>query len=124
MVLFKADARAFDLARSLAAAAWSEGRDLTDVGVIAAVLDELELDSSDLAGRLADPDLRQALVHETEDALEAGVFGVPIFEYEGELFWGHDRLRHLSARLWGRLRPARQRSQALLERPVGVERRR
>ena len=32
-------------------------------------------------------------------AIDAGVFGVPTFELDGELFWGHDRLEHLAARL-------------------------
>jgi 2-hydroxychromene-2-carboxylate isomerase len=34
-----------------------------------------------------------------EEAEAAGVFGVPTFIYEGELFWGTDRIDFLKERL-------------------------
>ena len=54
---------------------------------------EAELESADLPAR------HEAAVGA---ALEAGVFGVPTFEADGELFWGNDRLvlleHHLAVR--------------------------
>ena len=32
----------------------------------------------------------------TEDAIHRGVFGVPTFEVDGELFWGADSIEFLS----------------------------
>jgi 2-hydroxychromene-2-carboxylate isomerase len=34
-----------------------------------------------------------------EEAHSDGIFGVPIFVYRGELFWGHDRIPLLEERL-------------------------
>lgn len=124
MTLFARDAQALELARRLAAAAWADGRDLTEVSVIESVLSDLGLDGDGIAGRISEQDCKQALIRNTEEALDAGVFGVPTFEFEGELFWGRDRMPHLAERLWGNLRPSRHRSSAMLTRPSGVERQR
>jgi 2-hydroxychromene-2-carboxylate isomerase len=76
-------------------------------------LRELELDEPDaIAGLLAElgvaPDLyraylagdgRDAYARCEREAEEDHVFGVPIFLFRGEPFWGHDRLPLLEARL-------------------------
>ena len=36
-----------------------------------------------------------------QEAHSDGIFGVPIFVYCGELFWGHDRIPLLEERLSG-----------------------
>ena len=54
------------------------------------------LDASNLAERIAAPEVKGGVRASTEAALEAGVFGVPTFEVDGQLFWGHDRLPHLA----------------------------
>jgi len=124
MWLFREAPEALVLARGLAAATWRMGRDLTRVEVLESVVTEVGLDAAELKERIAAPEAKRGLVEETEAAFEAGVFGVPTFGFEGELFWGHDRLGHLAARLGGLLPPSRPASAPLLERPVGIERRR
>ncbi|CAN5772286.1 hypothetical protein BH20GEM1_BH20GEM1_14120 [soil metagenome] len=108
--LFGDDPRALELAVALASACWGEGRDLTDWNVLAEIVGRVGLGSpaaagsaADLAALASEPEVKQALQQRTAAAIEAGVFGVPTFELEGELFWGHDRLEHLAARLEGRL---------------------
>ena len=94
--LFREDARALQLARALSTAAWGEGRDLTDPEVRADVVASVGLDAEGLAERIAAPEVKDGVRRSTEAALAAGVFGVPTFEVDGQLFWGHDRLPHLA----------------------------
>ena len=44
-----------------------------------------------------DPAVKDILRKNTEQALERGVFGVPTFEVDGELFWGADSIEFLKA---------------------------
>lgn len=115
---------AFVAARALADAAWGAGRDLTDVAVLADALAEAGLDATDLAARIAAPDAKAAVRAATEQALDAGVFGVPTFVLDGELFWGHDRMDALGRRLGGEPAPDAGALERILARPRGIDRRR
>ncbi len=42
----------------------------------------------------------------TEEAIAAGVFGSPTYVYQGELFWGQDRLDMLDEAITLDLAPA------------------
>lgn len=44
----------------------------------------------DVAARIADPQVKERLRENTQEAIAAGVFGVPTFVARGELFWGDD----------------------------------
>lgn len=59
----------------------------TDDGV-AAMADRLGI--ADVETSLSDPRVKEALRQNTDEAVQAGVFGVPTFVVEGELFWGND----------------------------------
>jgi len=122
--LFRSEPAALRLAVRLAAACWGEGRDLTDPAVLGAVVAGAGLDPADLERRIGAAEVKDGLRALTDDAVSQGVFGVPTFVCDGELFWGHDRLEHLAARLSGRVPPARTLIGDLLERPRGAERRR
>ena len=121
--LFREHPRAIELAAALANACWADGRPLTDPAVIAEVLAAEGFDARDLAARIADPGVKQELRRLTAQALEDGVFGVPSFVWEDELFWGHDRMEHLAERLEGKLPPATREAEAMLARPRGADRR-
>ena len=41
--------------------------------------------------RLADPAVKARLKRANDEAIAAGVFGVPFFLVDGEPFWGNDR---------------------------------
>jgi 2-hydroxychromene-2-carboxylate isomerase len=124
MHLFREDPEAPRLAAQLADACWGDGRPLTDPGVLADVVSAVGLDAGGLAERSAAPDVKQGLRRATEEAVAMGVFGVPTFVHDGELFWGHDRMPHLAARIRGELPPADDLARAILARPRGAERRR
>ena len=65
---------------------------------IAAVLDELGLARADFHGYLGG-DGAAAYAQAQEEAASDHVFGVPLFLFDGEPFWGHDRLPILEQRL-------------------------
>ncbi len=49
----------------------------------------------------ADPAVKDQLKTNTEEAIAAGVFGVPAYEVDGKLFWGFDALPMLADYLRG-----------------------
>jgi 2-hydroxychromene-2-carboxylate isomerase len=70
-----------------------EGRDL---GELQAVLDAgalVGLQAGELEQALASEDIKSALRARTEEALTAGVFGVPSVVIGEELYWGDDSLQ-------------------------------
>jgi 2-hydroxychromene-2-carboxylate isomerase len=58
-------------------------------------------DPSGLVRSASSPEIKQRLRHQTDDAIARGVFGVPMFEVEGELFWGYDDFPYLELFLAG-----------------------
>ena len=58
----------------------------------------------------------------TDEALKQGVFGVPTFIVDGELFWGHDRMDLLARHLNGSVPPASGLTERMLARPRAVVR--
>ena len=83
---------------------------------------DVGLDAGSLEERIAAPAIKDSLRSSTQQALEAGVFGVPTFRCRKELFWGHDRLDQLAAHLDGRLRISTDQSASMEERPRGADR--
>ncbi|HKY61547.1 MAG TPA: 2-hydroxychromene-2-carboxylate isomerase [Gemmatimonadota bacterium] len=120
--VFQDDERALRLAVRLASLCWGEGQPLTHLETLIAAVDECRLPAAGLAERIASPEIKDRLRANTEEALEAGVFGVPTFIWEGELFWGHDRLEHLADRLTGRLGSPEERGRVIAARPKGAGR--
>ena len=49
-------------------------------------------DPDRVLARAESEEIVEALVHQTAVATDLGLFGVPSFVVEGELFWGDDRL--------------------------------
>lgn len=88
---------------SLFTAAWQAQQDLADWAVIAQHLQQqgLQLKAAEAEAACSQPEIKALLQQHTEQALAAGVFGVPSFELvlpaeQGRrLLWGHDRLGHL-----------------------------
>ncbi|MCC6196309.1 MAG: 2-hydroxychromene-2-carboxylate isomerase [Burkholderiales bacterium] len=67
---------------------WRDGR-LPDLPIEwAELVHDLRLPDAD--GRIADADVKDALRHNTEEAIGRGVFGVPTLAVGDELFWGVD----------------------------------
>ena len=72
---------------------WMSGENPTDAARFSSLCAELKVDPA----RLADPQIKQALKNNTTEAATRGVFGVPSFAVDGEVFWGADSLEFLTA---------------------------
>jgi 2-hydroxychromene-2-carboxylate isomerase len=84
-----------ELARRLFRFVWAQGRSTDNPGDWQALL--AELGARDADERIADPGVKDTLRCNTEQALDAGVFGVPGFVVDGEVFWGYDAMDFLCA---------------------------
>ena len=69
---------------------WKHGQDINAVPTLAALAQQLDI--PDAQSALADPQVKQRLLHNTAAAVERGIYGVPTFDFAGELFWGADAL--------------------------------
>ncbi|MGE0327104.1 MAG: 2-hydroxychromene-2-carboxylate isomerase [Polyangiaceae bacterium] len=79
-----------EASHALFEAYWVRGDDLEDPSVVAAALNGAGLDGARAVAEA--PNHKQALIDDTRAAFEAGVFGVPTFRVDQELYWGQDRL--------------------------------
>jgi 2-hydroxychromene-2-carboxylate isomerase len=67
---------------------WVQGRDVSDQAAVADLARELDI--ADPRAALSDANIKQTLRSNTEWAATRGVFGVPTFVVDDEIFWGHD----------------------------------
>ena len=56
------------------------------------ILQELNLDKEDTLNKAQSSEINNQYLDNTDKAYKNGVFGSPTFIYEGEVFWGDDRL--------------------------------
>lgn len=98
MLFARSQGRLWEFCDPLLAAFWRRGFDLESPAQVQAALVAAGLSASDWRGYLqrgAASDF--ALASQRADAL--GVFGAPSFVYQGELFWGGDRMDLLARRM-------------------------
>ncbi|PTD98769.1 2-hydroxychromene-2-carboxylate isomerase [Pandoraea apista] len=79
-----------DVVRTIFRFIWAEGRDVTDAQGWQDLCERLGLPADDAIARAEAPETKAALRTNTETAIAAGIFGVPTFAYDGELYWGDD----------------------------------
>jgi 2-hydroxychromene-2-carboxylate isomerase len=110
------------LAVRLLDAACSDGRDITSDSVIHEVADSIGLDGQEFLERAHTDEVKQRLRLQTERAIQAGVFGVPSFVVDGEIFWGNGRLHFLKEHLQGKLPTDTTKLEEILARPRAADR--
>ena len=74
---------------------WERQSKLDDPVAIAAALKQAGLDGERLMSRINDPQVKQALLSNTQTAFERGAFGSPTFFVNDEIYFGKDRLAEL-----------------------------
>ncbi len=72
---------------------WTSGEDAGDPRRVERLCRLLGVDPA----RLAEPDVKDALRRNTDEAAARGVFGVPSFVVDDEVFWGADAIDFLKA---------------------------
>ncbi|WP_425403290.1 2-hydroxychromene-2-carboxylate isomerase [Hwanghaeella sp.] len=80
------------LSLALMRGCWAEDKDLADEGTVAAIATAQGMDGAALLQKSKSDDVIARFEKYTEDAIEAGVFGMPWYQVDGEPFWGQDRL--------------------------------
>jgi 2-hydroxychromene-2-carboxylate isomerase len=88
-------------ALALFSACWERGEDISDEAALVRIANGSDLDGARLVAATREPEIKQQLAAATEQAIAAGVFGVPTFQLGDELFWGGDRVEALLWRLEG-----------------------
>lgn len=80
-------------------AVWADERDIGDEASLIAIAAENGLDGEALLADAGTEAVTDAYEANTKAAMDVGVFGVPTFDLDGELFWGQDRLDLLARAL-------------------------
>lgn len=110
-------------------AVWVEAEDLSDRSAMARVCESMNRSPAEMFAAADSPEAKSQLRRETEEAIAAGVFGVPSLAIDGEIFWGYDDfpqaaqqlqgidpLDEAAAKRWKKLSPSAVRSEASRER--------
>ncbi len=72
---------------------WEQQLNMGDPDVYHGVLEAAGLPAQEFASGNADPEIKQALINVTEEAIARGTFGSPTFFVGDEIFFGKDRLQ-------------------------------
>jgi len=84
--------RGLAFAVAASTARFGRGRDLGDLAVLEEVAAIVGLDPAGVVEAAQDPARHAQVEAGITAGMQAGVFGVPFFVYEGHHFWGNDRL--------------------------------
>lgn len=69
-----------------------DDRDIADATVVGEIAQEVGIDSAQFAAGIQQPEIKELLKVQVDQAIAAGIFGAPAIIVDGELFWGNDRL--------------------------------
>ena len=96
--LHDGSAAAMRISGAVFAAVWAQERHIADEKVLAELLAECGL-SPDRLEQSYSQTVQERYEANTEQAIQAGVFGAPSYVIEGEQFWGQDRLDFVARKL-------------------------
>lgn len=86
------DGRGVQFVEALLPAIWEQDLDVTDPEALGAVVAAAGFDARDLFARAQSDAVKQALVDNTQKAVDRGVFGIPTMFVGEEMFFGKERL--------------------------------
>ncbi|TCG07176.1 2-hydroxychromene-2-carboxylate isomerase [Paraburkholderia steynii] len=89
------------LSQAILRAEWVEEQDISSEATLANIINSVGYDSARLLRDAKTPSVTSEYRSNTERAIAAGVFGSPSYVFNGEVFWGQDRLEFLDAALAG-----------------------
>ena len=89
---------ALKIGGAIFSAVWVRERDIADQAVLAELLAECDLKPERLA-QSGSAQVQARYESNTQQAIDAGVFGAPSYVVDGELFWGQDRLDFVERKL-------------------------
>ena len=89
---------AMKISGAVFSAVWVRERNIADEKVLAELLLECGLDAARLEQSHSQA-VQERYEANTQQAIDAGVFGAPSYVIDGEIFWGQDRLDFVERRL-------------------------
>lgn len=92
-------AKAMALAGSVGRAVWADERNIADAATLTQMADALDMDGAALLKASEGQAVQAAYAQNTQDAISGGVFGAPWFVYDGQPYWGQDRIEFLDRAL-------------------------
>lgn len=84
-----------DFAYSLGEAIWSKELNISDEGVLAELIGQAGFDAKAILVHAKSDEAAATRAQNSQDAIAADVVGAPAYVYNGEAFWGQDRLDYL-----------------------------
>ena len=88
-----------NLSQALFRSYWERDENIADVEVLTSLIRDIKLDPDAIIAGANSQEIREELREMTSYAAERGVFGVPTFFVNQEMFWGKDRLDFVEQRL-------------------------
>lgn len=86
------EGRVVEFARATFEAYWGRDEDISQEHVLGALAEQTGLDRAGLLARIAEPEIKARLRHNTEEVIGRGGFGSPTMFVGQEMFFGNDRL--------------------------------
>ena len=71
---------------------WEEPKKMDDPEVIKVAFEESGLDADKLMNQMQEPDVKAKLISNTEEAVKRGLFGIPTFFLDDEMYFGKDTI--------------------------------
>lgn len=87
------------LVHQIMIARWVEDRNIEDIAILTDISDSLALPTGEIAALSSAGEISKTYFRYTEEAIGKGVFGAPFYFFEGEGFWGQDRLELLDRKI-------------------------
>lgn len=69
-----------------------DDRDISDAAVVGEIAQGVGIDPAELAAGVQQPEIKERLKTQVDQAIAAGIFGAPTIIVDGEVFWGNDRI--------------------------------
>lgn len=105
-IVIAADAQGLpvlELYKAILRAQWCEERDISSEATLREILAAQGFDGDAMLARARSAETQEIYRRNTDEAVAAGVFGSPSYVFDGELFWGQDRLHMLEVAVAVRL---------------------
>ena len=73
-------------------AVWRDNKNMNDPEVVGQVLTDAGFDTAAILAATQNSEIKKELFAVTAEAVENGLFGMPAFIVDGEMYWGQDRM--------------------------------
>lgn len=73
-----------------------DDRDISDAAVVGDIARQIGIDPAELEAGVQQPEIKERLKTQVDQAIAAGIFGAPTIIVDDEIFWGNDRIPQIA----------------------------